>query len=159
MINFSLVLRFDRTRWKDLRGMVLVRDLSLHVGISGRGAVGVSQRRRGCPGHLHHGQLYRRRGGQSPPHQDQEPDLCHLLRGRGHLRTHHCYRLGRTDRAVHSCRRRQRWQGQEEELVRRILHVRSGNHHRDCQPCLRDLCGPGWVRSRARWCREPSPLR
>jgi hypothetical protein len=45
----------------------------------------------GLQGNLHDWFVARRCGHQGTPHPLEEPDLGHLLRGRRHLRRHHCH--------------------------------------------------------------------
>ena len=142
------VLRVDRPRWEDLRRMVFGGDFALHewaslgvglsVSLSVVGAALELFTPRAPPSSAEVWNHYRIK--------TKNFDLRHLLRGRGHLRPHHRHRFGRSDRAVHPLGRGQRWQHQEEELVRRIHHVRSRDHHRHRQPYgLRHLRRPGWI--------------
>jgi hypothetical protein len=112
-IHFALRLGFYRHRalhWTVGRGSSLVSNLprvmEWHHDQGQDGASGRNMQYRGTQrqtqkqqlrqitqGHLHHWHIDPRRRRQGSTHPDEELDLHHLLRSRGHLRGHHEHRL------------------------------------------------------------------
>ena len=58
-----------------------------------QGYASKEHRLRSKQGHLHHRNIDSRRRRESTPDTDEELDFNHLLRSRGHLRSHHVHRV------------------------------------------------------------------
>lgn len=101
-------------------------------------------------GNLHHRHIDPGRRSQGPAHPHQEPDLHHLLRGRGHLRRHHVHRL-----LVEVVGGERRSAVQQQQPVHRICAVLVRPPRRRLQPCLRRERRDQWLECRScRCCRR-----